>query len=353
MQHILGAGAIGTLWAAHLPVSRAIMLLRRAKVPPILKLQVSRDWVTPCDGEVAGAVKSLVSVERTVTVEPSTADGPIQCLVLATKAADADAALRSVVHRIDHGAPSAVVLLCNGALSLAEELRVPPTTALLAATTTHGAWLHPISCGTRRVHHAGQGSTWIGELPGRPSEPGSLAASASATFVAEFASLGLGAAAEGLGATERRLWLKLAANAIINPLSALGGVQNGEVLASAEGARTAHAVCAELAALAEATLARAMATSRSTAAVRERRSPSSAEMFHFVEAVAAATASNWSSMQRDLECGRPTEIEALNGWAAKMAAGLGVPCDATRGLAEEIRAREARARGCARPSQRA
>ena len=44
----------------------------------------------------------------------------------------------------------------------------------------------------------------------------------------------------------RRLWLKLAANAVLNPLTALWDVQNGEVLRRAEGREICQSVCEEL-----------------------------------------------------------------------------------------------------------
>ena len=105
-----------------------------------------------------------------------------------------------------------VVLLCNGALSLADSLQLPAGGALLVATTTHGAWLHPPRQeGLREVQHAGRGTTWVGPLlPLRAGGGGGgggaarvagvpeVASSSSAELAAaRFAAAGLGAVVEG------------------------------------------------------------------------------------------------------------------------------------------------------------
>ncbi len=90
--------------------------------------------------------------------------------------------------RLDERA--AIVLLCNGALSVAESLgcdALPRDAVLLAATSTHGAWLerpaaddpdaHPDA---RHVVHAGNGETWVGPLlPSEGSSAGEAGAAAA------------------------------------------------------------------------------------------------------------------------------------------------------------------------------
>eukprot|EP00966_Prymnesium_polylepis_P098678 2284993-Prymnesium_polylepis.1 len=152
-MHLLGAGALGSLFAAHLPHST--LLLRRGKgVGPRLRVCVTRGWMDA--GSAASAHEALLAAD---TVD---GHGAIDFLVVATKAFHVQEAIASVEGRLRDRAK--VVLLCNGALSLAD-LRLPATTSLLAATTTHGAWLQPSSGdATRRVHHAGNGDTWVGPL---------------------------------------------------------------------------------------------------------------------------------------------------------------------------------------------
>ena len=105
----------------------------------------------------------------------------------------------------------------------------------------------------------------------------------------------------------RRLWLKLAANAVLNPLTALWDVQNGEVLRRAEGREICQSVCEELWAVMQ----------------HQAISPSAYELSvddltDFVRECAEANALNYSSMCMDVRHGRRTEIEQLNGWVERL-----------------------------------
>lgn len=302
--HILGGGSLGALWAAHHGSSATLLvrsgLAARRKASVRQELRIERDWAPPH--------------EATVGAEPSSAsDLPsnIETLVVATKAFDAASALESVRPRLAPG--STVVLMCNGALSVAEGLALPPASSLLVATTTHGAWRRQETASDRiTVRHAGNGSTWVGPVLNAAGGSAEAAAAAEA-----FAATGLGAVVESAAQTQRRLWLKLAANAVLNPLTALWDVQNGEVLRRDEGRRIAVDVCDELAALPGA--------------------PPAGELLDFVHSCAAENAENWSSMHQDVAAGRRTEVEQLNGWVVARARALDTPAEANEMLAARVR----------------
>ncbi|EOD32693.1 hypothetical protein EMIHUDRAFT_364279, partial [Emiliania huxleyi CCMP1516] len=342
-MHILGGGALGTLWAAHCPA--ATLLLREgttALQASRLRLRVHRLRA----GEAAGPVDE--ALEACVRLEPSSgsATTPIGTLVIATKAYGAAAALEGVRSRLQSDA--VVVLLCNGALSLADSLQLPAGGALLVATTTHGAWLHPPRQeGLREVQHAGRGTTWVGPLlPLRAGGGGGggggggaarvagvpeVTSSSSAELAAaRFAAAGLGAVVEGGGQTSRRLWEKPSPTPVLNPLTALWNVRNGEVLRRPDGRRIAADVCAEI--------AQVCAAAPPAAATP---SPSARELEAFVEDCASENAGNWSSMHQDLHHGRRTEVEHLNGWVARRARELGTRAEANDALAEQMRRAEA------------
>ena len=108
-----------------------------------------------------------------------------------------------------------------------------------------------------------------------------------------------------------RLWLKLAANAVLNPLTALWDCENGEVLARAEGREAAQQVCEEVQAVCA-----HLAVSDAAAGLRV------SDLTGFVHECAAANARNLSSMCMDVRNGRRTEIEQLNGWIERKTRGI-------------------------------
>jgi len=229
--HVLGGGSLGTLWAAH---------LMRSGTPTTLLVR---------PGTLAARGRSVLArvtcsweerpTEARLAAEPSSGAGPpISTLVLATKAFAAGAALEGVLPRLADEAT--VVLLCNGALAVSETLstaQLPRGATVLAATTTHGAWLKGPELDDppdlRHVVHAGNGQTWVGPLLARGVDASANDATSERARAAAcaFGSGGLGAQVEDELQTQRRLWLKLAANAVLNPLTALWNVRNGGVLA--------------------------------------------------------------------------------------------------------------------------
>ena len=104
-------------------------------------------------------------------------------------------------------------------------------------------------------------------------------------------------------------WGKLAVNAGINALSAILNVPNGELLARPEALRLMEQAANEVAAVAR---AKGIALPFADAAAEARR-------------VAAATASNLSSMLQDVLRGAPTEVEAINGAVVREGVRAGVP----------------------------
>lgn len=239
---------------------------------------------------------------------------PIDFLLLAVKAFAARAALADVAKRLPETAT--VVLLCNGALAVAEDLAGSTNARLLVATTTHGAWTRS-SFPCRDVHHAGKGSTWVGTLSGRQAIADSTEA------CAQFASVGLGATIENELQTDRRLWYKLAANATLNPLTAMWDAPNGDVIRRAEGREVATQVCEEIAQVA--------------AHFAQPPAPTRDDLYNFVFSCAEQNSENFSSMCMDVRRGHRTEIEQLNGWVESKARTLGIEHSANTKLADGIR----------------
>lgn len=114
--------------------------------------------------------------------------------------------------------------------------------------------------------------------------------------------------------TRSLVWGKLVINAAINPLTAVLGVKNGELLANLYSRKLMELITIESAEVASA-LGIELPYSDSV---------------ETVEAVAQKTASNYSSMYIDIHRGSLTEIDAINGAIVRVGENIGVPTDYNR-----------------------
>jgi 2-dehydropantoate 2-reductase len=179
-----------------------------------------------------------------------------------------------------------------------EELLATHLDRVLAGTCTYGARLTEPG----RVECTGLGTVTLGARDGGPSAAAERAADALRAADIE---------TELSEAMSKRLWKKLAVNAGINPTTALAGVSNGALrdkplgnIASVAARETAH-------------VARKQGID-----LTER------EAVAALESVVETTADNTSSMAQDLQDGRRTEIDAING-AIVERAGSEVPVNRT------------------------
>jgi 2-dehydropantoate 2-reductase len=121
---------------------------------------------------------------------------------------------------------------------------------------------------------------------------------------------------------EGEVWGKAIANAAINPLTALWRVPNGELLATDERRALLGALVDEAAAVASA-----------LGVVLPFADP----LAHTAK-ICQASAPNHSSMLQDIERGRPTEIDSINGIIATEGRRLGVPTPLNEMVWQLIRA---------------
>ena len=112
------------------------------------------------------------------------------------------------------------------------------------------------------------------------------------------------------------LWSKLIINAAINPVTALYGITNSELLANGEAREQAFAAAREAKTVADA-CGITLPYDDVIAAVID---------------VCQRTAANRSSMLRDIECGRPTEIDAITGAIINKAQTHDIPTPVNREL---------------------
>lgn len=271
--HVLGAGSLGSLWAVR---------LARAGLPVRLIL---RDRERLASYRRAGGL-TLVEPAHTqlYPLQAQTVDAPepIQRLLLACKAYDAETAIARLAPRLAPGAE--LVLLQNGLGSQAAVAARVPAARCIFASSTEGAFRD----GDWRVVFAGHGHTWLGD-PQEPSPPAWLAELTEAGIAHDWSLDILG-----------RLWRKLALNCAINPLTVLYDCRNGGLQQHPAEVAT---LCDELVEL--------LTTCGQADAARD--------LHDEVRRVIQATAANYSSMHQDVARGQRTEIAYLLGHACAAA----------------------------------
>ena len=264
--HVLGVGAIGGLFACRLQSSGAdVTLLAREDGQPTRELIVKSDQVE----RFQFAQQNLLTSQQ-----------PLEHLLVCTKAWAVEAAVKAIAPRLS--AHSAVVLLCNG-MGLAEIVAplIGEAQLVLGSTTA----------GCRRSAEnelilSGEGSTQLGTLDHSAEPPPWLSCwhrgIPNLHWETDIRSV---------------LLTKVSINAVINPLTAIHQVCNGDLLQSPLWEKT-HALIAEVQLLLRSAHALDIA-----AALPER-----------VRAVCESTAANHSSMRVDVERGARTEVDAIVGW---------------------------------------
>jgi 2-dehydropantoate 2-reductase len=124
------------------------------------------------------------------------------------------------------------------------------------------------------------------------------------------------------------IWAKLVANVAINPISALTGLRNGELLHDPDIVTIVEQVVSE-----------------TVAVMQAAGVPTTVEdHLRHAKQVMEGTHDNVSSMLQDIRRGRRTEIDAINGSVVRLGDELGVPVPTNRWLAAFVRNRENEAR---------
>lgn len=306
---VAGAGALGSVFGGFLAAAgHDVTLLGR------------RDHV----GAIAAtglAIEGLFGARRVrdiaVAMDPGTLRGPFGAVLMTVKAYDTDAMLAAVAPLV---APDGcLVSLQNGLGNLERVVAAVGASRAVGARVIFGATVS--APGTARVTVCAEPVAVGAVVPGEP------AADAHARRLAErLAAAGI--PTEHAADVHAYLWSKVFYNAALNPLGALFGVPYGALADDPDARAIMDEVIDEGYAVAR---ARAVTpTIASAAAYRDA----------FYGRLVPATAHHRSSMLQDLERGRRTEIDAINGalWAFGRAAGVPTPVNAT--LTRLIRWRE-------------
>lgn len=290
--HILGAGSLGCLWAAR---------LARAGLPVQLILRDSKRLADYHAAAGVGLTEEQCTTRYPIPAELPTARTPIQRLLVASKAYDAESAVAGVAPRL---APGAQVLLLQNGLGSQEAVAARlPACRCIFVSSTEGAYRD----GGFHVVHAGRGHNWLGDPTGFEPPP----------WLHELAAAGI--PHEWTEQIMGRLWRKLALNCAINPLTVLHDARNGELL---DHRPTLQVLCRELVEV-------LLASNQPDAAKGLEE-----EVIRVIE----ATAENYSSMHQDVRNGRRTEIGFLLSKACRAASAQGIDAPELHGLLQQLQA---------------
>jgi 2-dehydropantoate 2-reductase len=285
---IVGAGSLGMLFAGKLSVqgTAEVNLLthtqRQAEA-------IGGEGLTIIEGEREEQAKTpCASFEGTHAAEANW-----DWVFLTTKQTHLDASLAQYVAGLMQRGDTRLLCFQNGTghVERLEEAGIARSQTHLAVTTEAAKKLSD-----NRVAHTGRGTTALGSAD--PSEDGAKAVRElsaileNAGFRTELA--------EDINAVILR---KLLINSIINPLTAIAGIKNGELLGSD------HYI----------ELMAALYDEAYDVLKRSGLKGSREELWESVLQVCRNTAANSSSMLQDLAAGRETEIDWINGSVIRMA----------------------------------
>jgi 2-dehydropantoate 2-reductase len=309
---IVGAGSIGCLFAAYLQRAGIdVQLVLRDAVSLTLWQQHKAIGLRRGGTEEFIAVPAIAAAQQSTNIQP----GALRKLLVCTKAHQTRAAIAALQTAI---ASDALVILLQNGMGVREQIaELLPDATILHALSTEGAYQ------TQRFHvvHAGRGETVIGALQSSQQyDRQRLQQVCAQTASALHCELPI-VAVDDIGA---RLWLKLAVNSVINPLTALHECRNGKLLQVPGFDKLLTALCTEVSAVANA----------------DGQALRSEQLIDNVRHVCKITADNRSSMLQDRSARRLSEIDFINGYILQRAARHGIACPQQQLLFDELKTLE-------------
>jgi len=286
---VFGAGAIGSLFGAHLTRSHDVTLVCREKHVNAINLNglkiigLSEIHVHP---------KAVFSIEG---LEPP------DILFLTVKAHDTGQAIIDAKTLV--GPDTIIISLQNGLGNLETISTVFPNTPIIGGVTSQGAILREPGL----IEHTGRSYTMVGDE----------------TVAALLTEVGIETIFTENVQTE--IWYKAIVNSVINPIGTLMKEQNGLLVRDERFQALARQIVSEGVDVAK---ARGINLNLETA-------------WEKVIRVATETSKNICSMRLDIERGRKTEIDHLNGAIAGYGSELGIQTPANSLITALIKSQEA------------
>lgn len=278
---VLGAGAIGSLFGALLSKENDVTLI--------------------CRKEQALAIRNnglKIQGMTNIMTQPNVASSVTECktpdiLFITVKSYDTEKVISEAKGLV--GEETIVVSVQNGLDNLQTISTALKNAKVVGGLTSHGAIF--VSPGI--VEHAGFGDTVVGAFKGcKENEVETIARILTEAGIETSITLDINS----------EVWYKALVNAAINPLATLAGSPNRVLLEDEHLRKLAGEIVSEGVRVAEA----------------GGISLNGEEAFSRVMKVASQTAENRNSMLQDLERGKRTEIDQINGAIARLGTAVGI-----------------------------
>jgi 2-dehydropantoate 2-reductase len=277
--NIIGAGAVGHLWACFLKRNgcEVSIYTRTPRIPQCINVH------TPA-GDFSCDIDYL-------TLEQWKEAAVTLICIKAFQLTELCQTLTQYKH-----SESPILLIMNGMGLVEIAAHALPNTAIFQTSFVQGALLNGAT-----LTHTGNGTTYIGDLLGLGVNS-SLCESDKINSIITYLDHAL-PTVHWNNEHQQTMLLKLFINAVINPVTALKGIKNGEIIVDGKLDKLAQVLLQELSPLISELLP----------------SYTYKEVQQKIINVAESTANNRSSMQRDVEQGKQTEIDFINGHIIKLA----------------------------------
>ena len=297
---VVGAGAVGGYFGG---------LLARAGAPVVMIGRAPFVEAVKKNGLFLDTLQFQESVRVEASIELSAVRGA-EIVLFCVKTTDNATTARALVPML---APGAIVLSMQNGVDNGEQIRAAsriealPTVVYVAASVPEPG----------RVKHVGRGDLVVG--------PENEETKKIAAF---FSRAGVGCRiSENI---EGELWTKLVWNCALNAVSALGRAKYGQITSSADAWKVVETVVYEVLAVAQAAGIHPPGLEDPKAALAGALK------------IATQMAEAVSSTGQDLNRGKRTEIESLNGYVSRRGTELGVPTPVNHALYALVKLAEGR-----------
>jgi len=296
MWQIIGSGAIGCLWAANLlDTGQQVHLVSRLPLPDNKLIYQDLNKKT---------VLFTLSISTQLQTGRVKENSPILVCVKAPQVKEA------IARQLNFISPTQPVILMHNGLGCAQQVqKLLPNNPIICATTANASLLQtPL-----HIQHTGKGFTYLGAFNKQAQDYKGIAEPLNLALENSYWCADI----------EQKLWLKLLINIAINPLTAIYQINNGGLQALFYQDKIKEII------------------KEAVKVTRKLGFDFTEELLlENINQVISATASNYSSMNRDIYLGRKTENEYINGYLLKKGAEFQLSTPLIKSLYQQIIALE-------------